>query len=652
MLNVDDLLPPGGPVQKELLRRHLVGPVANVQGFGAKGNGIADDTGAIQAAIDFVVSQGGGTVYIPAGIYKIMPQREATGGLEINALTIRGDNVHIAGDGPETTRLMFRTADDRDPSNSYDVIKSDGQSLVWRGSAIAIEGTDNTEQPRRDIIIEGLEIDGGAYPGNTGDRTWPAPTDTGAGWDITHKGILIVPDRVYRGLSFVNLHLHNFRGEIIYGGGRWIDNVIVDNCRLHSTNGDAISISASMVVRNNQLYDCAHACVENPQGPKEARYINNRFSNASYGVGFATDWDSPFPALICGNVFEECTQAGITFISENGPTLITDNVFIDCGYLNTSDATIQISPGKGMTAPTITGVVIRNNVILRQHRSGGFGIYLGCDDRRKLQSILVSDNFIGSSGPAIEKNFRFLAPIAYAFIGKAETDGVFISGNTFFKTQRSVQNPIGSRSSVSMPLMRGNRTLDTQDQANSFIVTDGKAAIRLQNEGPTVLSGSVDGKIVVPVLVPRDYMPGQKLTITGDSATRRIYIPQSSNIYECCEGRFLSAGVFLTFECDGKKFFEVEYVDQRPHHYAEVVDGSVIDADGHSTVYLSMPSEHRFTAFEGIGHGAQVRLIATTNNVTIAHSDSIQLSAGTDYQMMANEVKLFFRGRDGVLREI
>ena len=53
-------------------------------------------------------------------------------------------------------------------------------------------------------------------------------------------------------------------------------------------------------------------------------------------------------------------------------------------------------------------------------------------------------------------------------------------------------------------------------------------------------------------------------------------------------------------------------------------------------------------AFEGIGHGAQLRLIATTNNVTIVHNDAIQLGAGTDYQMVANEVKLFFRSRDGV----
>ena len=50
MVVMNDLFPPGAPVRKELLRRHLAGPVLNVQGFGAKGDGVADDTGEIGRA--------------------------------------------------------------------------------------------------------------------------------------------------------------------------------------------------------------------------------------------------------------------------------------------------------------------------------------------------------------------------------------------------------------------------------------------------------------------------------------------------------------------------------------------------------------------------------------------------------------------------
>lgn len=648
MIGMNDLFPQGASVRKEQLRRHLVGPVANVQGFGAKGDGVADDTRPIQAAIDFVAGQGGGTVYLPAGSYRIMPQRDDAGSSEINALAVRGDNMRIAGDGSAVTRLLFRVAGDRDPSTNFDLISKDGKSTIWRGSAIVIENTVSSSKPQHDIVIDGLEIDGGAHLGNAQDQGLPA-----AEWDFSHKGIFIVPNPACRGLRFTDLHLHNFRGEIIYGSGSSIDDVVIEDCNIHSTNGDGVSVDASLVMRDNRIDDCARACVKNFHRAKEARYINNSFSNSRLGLNFQTDWDSVSPALVTGNVIEECSDNGILMNVENGPTLIAGNILVDCGYQAPGNAAIMVSPTNGLKAPVGSGIVIKGNSILRQKREGGYGVQIECGNGSKLSSVIVSDNFIGSSGPAAEQKLYFVAPIAYAFTGKAEVDGCVITRNTYFHAQHGSENTAAhslSKSSAPMPLMSGNETIGTG--GNSPLGSDGKTPTRLHNEGPTALAGPSDGKVVTPVLVPGDYAPGQKLILTGDSAKRRLYIPQSSDIYECREGRFLSPGVFLTLECDGKKFFEVEYVDRRVRHYAEIMDGSVIDADGHPTVYLSVSSERRFTAFEGVGHGAQLRLIATTNNVTIVHNDAIQLGSGSDYQMVANEVKLFFRSRDGVLREM
>jgi hypothetical protein len=66
-------------------------PVYNVKGYGAQGDGVTDDTVAIQAAINAAVSVNGGIVLLPSGRYKITAD-----------LINTGNNVQIAGSGTST----------------------------------------------------------------------------------------------------------------------------------------------------------------------------------------------------------------------------------------------------------------------------------------------------------------------------------------------------------------------------------------------------------------------------------------------------------------------------------------------------------------------------------------------------------------------
>lgn len=61
-------------------------PVVNVKDYGALGDGVNDDTSAIQAAIDEALTKKG-TVYLPAGTYKVTSQLEVDGG---GFITIKG----------------------------------------------------------------------------------------------------------------------------------------------------------------------------------------------------------------------------------------------------------------------------------------------------------------------------------------------------------------------------------------------------------------------------------------------------------------------------------------------------------------------------------------------------------------------------------
>jgi len=71
--------------------------IISVKDFGAVGNGVADDTAAIQAGIDAVIAQGGGKLTIPAGKYLVS-----------STLNIEGTNSFILeGDGSGDPRYAL-----------------------------------------------------------------------------------------------------------------------------------------------------------------------------------------------------------------------------------------------------------------------------------------------------------------------------------------------------------------------------------------------------------------------------------------------------------------------------------------------------------------------------------------------------------------
>jgi hypothetical protein len=70
--NNGDLLScdPNVPQQLEWVSRQRLTGVYNVKDFWAVGDGVTDDTAAIQESIDAAMSSGGGTVYLPRGVYR------------------------------------------------------------------------------------------------------------------------------------------------------------------------------------------------------------------------------------------------------------------------------------------------------------------------------------------------------------------------------------------------------------------------------------------------------------------------------------------------------------------------------------------------------------------------------------------------------
>lgn len=58
------------------LRKTYSELIYNVKDFGVKGDGVTDETLAIQAVLDYVMDHGGGTIYFPKGLYRLATIQE------------------------------------------------------------------------------------------------------------------------------------------------------------------------------------------------------------------------------------------------------------------------------------------------------------------------------------------------------------------------------------------------------------------------------------------------------------------------------------------------------------------------------------------------------------------------------------------------
>lgn len=111
--------------------------VVNVRDFGAKGDGVTDDTTAIQAAINRASDKGGGTVYLPAGKY-----------IQSQTLVLKA-KVKLLGDGKELTTI------EKASGANVDALKSEHFDELK-----ALDDQQSSELFPRDMGLVGLTLQG------------------------------------------------------------------------------------------------------------------------------------------------------------------------------------------------------------------------------------------------------------------------------------------------------------------------------------------------------------------------------------------------------------------------------------------------------------------------------------------------------------
>jgi hypothetical protein len=285
----------------------IQGAPVNVQDFGAKGNGITNDSPAIQAAYNYLMTVGGGTMYIPgtANGYKLNTSLDFTGkSIYANSFS----PIQIVGDG---------STDIPDSGNIYPttLLANTGVGTT----CIDIVGHENVQ-------IRNIKID--AF--NTTICTTPSRIGILAGRDTG-------------GSAFGKDQNHVFYGLSIF---------------LPTTNNAALpSIALYNVATEIGLYENCSFFADLPHG----LVANNNTAAVNYNVSSAFVTLNNGPASCSANTYIDCIFSSTSAItgSRTIPVLHLDacysNSFINC-YFNDTGTTATSSE----SVVKLTGGTVKN----------------------------------------------------------------------------------------------------------------------------------------------------------------------------------------------------------------------------------------------------------------------------------------------------
>jgi len=103
----------------------------NVRDYGAKGDGVANDTSAIQAALNDAVKGKGTVVLFPFGTYRVTAALTITGG---NRIFVEGDGSVIQG-GREDLFRVQDTSNFQVSRLTYDTPTTQGVARFFQGDS-------------------------------------------------------------------------------------------------------------------------------------------------------------------------------------------------------------------------------------------------------------------------------------------------------------------------------------------------------------------------------------------------------------------------------------------------------------------------------------------------------------------------------------
>jgi hypothetical protein len=460
---------------------------------GEEKNQIARNTKTLNAAVAEIGKKGGGTICVPKGRFEIKsPDIRSEDGPGA-ALNIQHSNIELRGAGRN---------DDGEGTGIYTNGKYwvvDGEVRRGHGLRIATEISD--------VVLRDFELNGqGALPGDetawTGNKNWPADPETGDGWDVSHKGLIVGwGPGVLEDLRVKNIAVRSYKGEMIYQGGRslrdaeFINIVSEDtNAQAWNVHGDNVTVRDSYFGLSNQWFEIESLWGEDFIDGTAATYRNNQFEKCDgiQCISIAQGDNSEVPYLFEDNSFSGCNfredKSGAVLglgKATGGPVKFRDNKLRGCYPAR------PIATGGNYSGP-ISNVIIENNDVRGVTNSQFIFLWRNLKDWQIRKNRFESD----------PEN-----PSRMVHFGGGHFDGV-IEQNTFVNEGGPANH--GSDPSM-MPVFRDNSYSHGQTRWGvHWVSSDGEKIMPLYEH--------------VDVAAPDNYDPTLRTDIYPDGFTTTIRV--------------------------------------------------------------------------------------------------------------------------------
>jgi len=414
------------------------GPRHDVRSFGARGDGTADDTRAIQAAIN-ALPRSGGTVALPAGTYR-----------SSNLLVADREGVRLLGNG--ATIQLFGTA----------------VAPLYLG--LQLHGT------LRRVAIEGLTIVGDGRVASRHAGLWMT-TASHDMVDITVRGCTVRD--VVNGIRFDNtqgrlsrLLIERNRVERCVGTDPSEGYGIV-----HSNGGR--TPGAATILGNTVVAAQRHSIYQS--AGSGARILGNHVLDHRRGVADGRIRGAIAVArsrdvFVAGNRLEHCADAAVSVEpSESGPTSVSGHVWV-VGNVFLDSPGRDVWVGAEVVGPTtgrLEHVAIEHNFFSRPS-----------DPTNPTESIRVADGILVTiRGNTFDANRRYRMP--YAAVVATARGGSRLDGFVLERNQAYLSSGEGGSVAVvelGAELAAGNRRVTIRGDAASgpsspkLLVMDGPQA--------------------------------------------------------------------------------------------------------------------------------------------------------------------------------